>query len=775
MGFDLTNERIQDTYQQILQISGSTMVDGTGSAVTVDVTAVSASYAVTASFALNGGGGEWDEITGKPAGLVSGSSQVSYTGISDVPSGIVSGAAQLPQIATNQSDITSLTAQTSSYLTSVPSGTVSSSAQTLANVDGGTITTLSASNLHFDATIGDGEIKGGFQSTIDGFEINKTNNIVGASAISTGDIVLDTTSTYGRVRADNTDSPSGLVLSSDASNTGRITISDTLINTNQPLNVGGAITASNALISGDLIVNGTASFAYLQSITGSAKIIGDAYIILNNNTPAERYAGVKVYDSGSTNNSASFEFDGQTNDWFYEYTDDGGATEEFGVVMFGPGYNTRGSHVYPANNTILKGTGDHHIEDSNITDDGSKVSVSTPLTASSFNVDSGDISFITQSIAIGNDVNSGDQDVSIGVNVDSNNGYSIAIGSNLTNNGTGGNVLLGRSITTTGDYSIGIGEGATPGAAGAVAIGQNANSAGNSVAIGQGATMGSSYGFAGGYNAKANNDASIAVGGDINVSSNQAIGIGTDVTIDGSSQGAVSLGQNADIATSTRAVAIGQGSGATGANNGIAIGSGSKVTSANEINIGNKFKYDGTSTITLDASLIKVADSASATGSLVDNVHPAIASGSTAIKHIVTIDQTAYDTISGSGAVSDDTFYIISDAGDDVYPGNLQVSGQIYSPTFAGTIASSTSSISFDNGNFATLNCASSTFLANPTNLQGGTTYTLIVTNGANISGYGTVWKFAGGTEPTLSANTDVITAVSDGTSLYAAALADFS
>jgi hypothetical protein len=64
--------------------------------------------------------------------------------------------------------------------------------------------------------------------------------------------------------------------------------------------------------------------------------------------------------------------------------------------------------------------------------------------------------------------------------------------------------------------------------------------------------------------------------------------------------------------------------------------------------------------------------------------------------------------------------------------------------------------------------------LANPTNLQGGTTYTLVVTNGANISGYGTAWKFASGTEPTLSANTDVITAVCDGTSLYAAALADF-
>ena len=719
MGFDLTNERIQDTYQQILQISGSTMVDGTGSAVTVDVTAVSASYAVTASFALNGGGGEWDEITGKPAGLVSGSSQVSYTGISDVPSGIVSGAAQLPQIATNQSDITSLTAQTSSYLTSVPSGTVSSSAQTIANVNASSENiTLPNTNGNQTFTIQDPSgnnpliFRGqpDFITTFDNAIVN-----VGQSDVTN---IASLSGSWGLIG--NVDSNRMVI----QSKRGDGVIS--LRNQNSTmaefyasgLNAGYAdfrvpITGSSATFSGDISVQGTASFAYLESITGSAKIIGDAFIILNNDTPAQRYAGVVVQDSGSTNNTASFEFDGQTNDWFYEYTDDGGATAEFGVVMFGPGYNTKGSHVYPSNNTILKGTGDHHIEDSNITDDGSKVTVSTPLTASSFNVDSGDISFLTQSIAIGNGVNSGDQDVSIGVNVNSNNGYSIAIGSNLTNNGTGGNVLLGRSITTTGDYSIGIGEGATPGAAGAVAIGQNANSAGNSVAIGQGATMGSSYGFAGGYNAKANNDASIAVGGDINVSSNQAIGIGTDVTIDASSQGAVSLGQNADISTSTRAVAIGQGSGATGANNGIAIGSGSKVTSANEINIGGIFKYDGTSDVTLEGSVTS--------------------------------------------------------------SGNHQVDGQLYSPTFAGSVASSTSSIDFDNGNFATLSLSAATFLANPSNLQSGTTYTLIITSGSQVSNYGTSWKFAGGTQPTLSDGTDILTCVSDGANLYATALADFS
>ena len=107
--------------------------------------------------------------------------------------------------------------------------------------------------------------------------------------------------------------------------------------------------------------------------------------------------------------------------------------------------------------------------------------------------------------------------------------------------------------------------------------------------------------------------------------------------------------------------------------------------------------------------------------------------------------------------------------------GNFKVDGQVFSPTFAGSVASSTSSIDFDNGNFATLNLTSATFLANPTNLKSGTTYTIILDSGSLISNHGTAWKFAGGTAPTYSNGTDVLTCVSDGTNLYATALTDFS
>jgi hypothetical protein len=125
----------------------------------------------------------------------------------------------------------------------------------------------------------------------------------------------------------------------------------------------------------DIVVNGTASIAYLESVTGSAKIIGDAFIVLNNDTPTERYAGIIVIDSGSTNTTASFQYDGVSNDWFYEYT--GSDPLNFGVALFGPEYGTKGSPIYNTNNRIVKGDGGHHIVDSNISDNGSVVSINS--------------------------------------------------------------------------------------------------------------------------------------------------------------------------------------------------------------------------------------------------------------------------------------------------------------------------------------------------------------------------------------------------------------
>jgi len=848
--YNLTSQNIKDTYQQLVQVSGSALVDGTGSLVTdFDYVSTSTFNAFSASISssvdskvstttflaytsstsaslssietqiaqLEAGSGSasWDLITGKPDGLVSSSAQVDLS--------LATGTAANATNATNADNI-ALSADSTNTNRYV-------SFTATANGDG---TLLTDAGLLYNS----------FSNTLTTTTVvaNVTGDLTGNADTATS-ATTATSASY----ATNADTLDGLQASAFA----RLAVDNNFTGTQNFDNIS---------------VSGTASIAYLQSVTGSAKVIGDAFIILNAATPSQRYAGVKVYDSGSSPvSTGSFQWDSENNDWFYEYQKD---ATDYAVALFGPEFDTKGTPTYPTSNVIQKGTGGHHLTGSNITDDGLTVTVSTPLTATEITASTGfkgDLSGTAtnatsasyavtasyalnaaggggglvagnsgvdsmrssddltttpasangpQSIAIGNaakvsgtaslhisldDSNTfvaGDQTINIGKDINNQGGYSTAIGHNLTNNGTGGNVLIGRSITTSGDYSIGIGEGATAAQQGGVAIGNSANSQGNSVAIGAGAYMGNSYGFAGGYNARANNDASIAIGGDIVVSSNQAIGIGTDIGIDNSSRRAVALGQNADIATSeggitlggqanvtgaTGGIAIGWGSSTTGAY-GIAIGSGSKVTAASEINIGGIFKYDGSSDITFGTATtvefgnnITSVTSGSSTGSLIDNLHPTIASGSPQIEHIVAISQSAYTALSASGNVYDNTLYIISDNNSNVYPDNLEVSGQIYSPTFAGSIASSTSSIDFDNGNFATLNCASSTFLANPSNLKSGTTYTIIIDSGSLISGHGTSWKFSGGTAPTYTNGTDVLTCVSDGTSLYATALTNFS
>ena len=143
--------------------------------------------------------------------------------------------------------------------------------------------------------------------------------------------------------------------------------------TGKDINVN-TITASNASFT-------SASIGYLQAITGSAKIIGDSYIILNNDTPTERYAGIKVQDSGSSQATASLNFDGLTNDWFYEYTSSGDP-DNFGVVLFGPEYSTKGSPVYLTNNKVPKSDGGHHLVDSGLLDTGTSFEFDSPITAS---------------------------------------------------------------------------------------------------------------------------------------------------------------------------------------------------------------------------------------------------------------------------------------------------------------------------------------------------------------------------------------------------------
>lgn len=144
------------------------------------------------------------------------------------------------------------------------------------------------------------------------------------------------------------------------------------------------ITASNLLVNNSITASSisaqSASFGYVQTITGSAVIIGQEYVVLNTQIPAARYAGFKVYDSGSTNATASIVWDSVTNHWVYDVTSGSGYTG--GGFLAGPKNSGSLAEItYPTLNRVLRSQGTDHVYDSNIIDDGTvKVQVNTEVT-----------------------------------------------------------------------------------------------------------------------------------------------------------------------------------------------------------------------------------------------------------------------------------------------------------------------------------------------------------------------------------------------------------
>jgi hypothetical protein len=140
------------------------------------------------------------------------------------------------------------------------------------------------------------------------------------------------------------------------------------------------VTASAATFTNLTAVS--ASFGYVETTTGSAVIIGDAFIILNADSPTLPFAGIKVYDTGSAS-TASFEWNGNTDNWIV--VEEAGASAMILTGLTG----SKGSEAAPAVNKLLKGTGNHTVADSSITDNGTNVSFSTPIAGTQISASTG--------------------------------------------------------------------------------------------------------------------------------------------------------------------------------------------------------------------------------------------------------------------------------------------------------------------------------------------------------------------------------------------------
>jgi len=112
--------------------------------------------------------------------------------------------------------------------------------------------------------------------------------------------------------------------------------------------------------------------------------------------------------------------------------------------------------------------------------------------------------------------------------------------------------------------------------------------------------------------------------------------------------------------------------------------------------------------------------------------------------------------------------------------GNIQVDGQTNSPIFAEADAA-TITYDFNNGSIQSVTLGGNRIIGAPSNLKDGATYILQIIQdgtGSRTLTWNGVFKWEGGTAPTLSTGADaidIITFITDGTDLYGVSALDFS
>jgi hypothetical protein len=220
---------------------------------------------------------------------------------------------------------------------------------------------------------------------------NTTSSITGSNSLTISGDTLVGTASYA-LNADTLDGAHLSTLATTGSNT--FTSAQYVSNTSTPIGftdtasvyTDGGIRAtktsyfsSSVYIGGDLIIFGSQSVNY---ITSSQLNIADNIITVNTSSPAVRFGGIAVQDSGSlaTGLTGSLLWDSQNNHWIY--TNPSGSSYSGGMLISGPrNTGSMGDEQGTTFNALMKGMGGDHITSSGIFESSSFVGIgtSTPL------------------------------------------------------------------------------------------------------------------------------------------------------------------------------------------------------------------------------------------------------------------------------------------------------------------------------------------------------------------------------------------------------------
>jgi len=131
--------------------------------------------------------------------------------------------------------------------------------------------------------------------------------------------------------------------------------------------------SGSLVISQNLTVLGSSSIVY---VTSSQLNISTNIITVNTSTPAIRFGGLAVYDSGSTGKTGSILWDSQNDQWIY--SNPSGALYDGALFLVGPRNNTGMGNESPINiGYAAVGDGGHHMTSSLIYNSGSLIRLET--------------------------------------------------------------------------------------------------------------------------------------------------------------------------------------------------------------------------------------------------------------------------------------------------------------------------------------------------------------------------------------------------------------
>jgi hypothetical protein len=303
----------------------------------------------------------------------------------------VSGAFATSTSASN-ANITSLSASvasvtgdfSSSVATSFSASAASQTAlsgavaTTIGNLSSSIATTDSASAAYAASQLS--EVSGAFATSTSAS--NAAISSLSASVASvTGDFSSSVATSFSASAA-NVASLSASIATTDSNQSDRLNVIETTYaTTGSNIFKGNQVITGSMYITNDLIVYGSSS---LFNVTASALDIGDNTIVLSTATPAVRFGGISVQDSGSAQGaSGSLFWDSLNNNWIYQHPVGGAESAMSAILISGPkNSGSLGDEAHITPGRIMVAVGDDHIGDSIISASATKVTVEGALDVS---------------------------------------------------------------------------------------------------------------------------------------------------------------------------------------------------------------------------------------------------------------------------------------------------------------------------------------------------------------------------------------------------------